>query len=669
MSVIDDHDADPDSAWLHDPDPLTLDDAAREELLRFVDALEALVDDVPPPAGLAGAAPPDASDFVARPGLSPEALAAMAPDAQLAAELEEVDTTEVDEYYLVEMAAAYQRLAAWANARLTHVAGVLARRPMLSGRGALPDHVDAGNMAADELAPRLGLSRFACRRIVRNARGFASTFALTGHFLATGQIDVQKASTLVSMLEDYPDEIAVLVQDAVLDDAGLQTHSQLVTAIRKAVIAVSHGHADRFHAQARAKRRVDHPRQLPDGMASMLAILPATDAVALDLALEAATRTARANGDRRTVDQLRADTLALMGHAALENGYVGLPPNPSRTVAPPAPDGDDGAAAPSPADRSHAEASQSTCAAPAAAGGEQPPSTDPAAVGAEQPPRRSAAPPGAAQQDGRPGGPTTGNEGHGSRVPDGTAPPDTGVGPPDGGAPLLPHGRCMPIGRIGGRRTQVRVTVPLAVLLPPDVAHQLGLPATVRGPSSAAEDCSTDQTGAELVPLPDDDTLLELLEREPAEVAELEGYGPISPAVARAAALGGTWRRIVTDPLSGTVVDYGRARYRPPAALAELVRLRDGTCVRAGCSSPARTCQLDHVEPWSGTGTTSLIDLADLCDRDHLVKTSGAFRLRHLGGGDFRWTTPSGHTYRRHRGGRVTQEARESSSFPDQPPF
>src|SRR5699024_1680775 len=115
------------------------------------------------------------------------------------AELEHVDTSEVDEYYLVEMAAAYQRLASWAQARLTHIGGELARRTLFSSRGALPSVVDAGNMAADELAPRLGLSRFASRRIVRNARQFAGTFAATGHALATGQIDAQKASTIVSM--------------------------------------------------------------------------------------------------------------------------------------------------------------------------------------------------------------------------------------------------------------------------------------------------------------------------------------------------------------------------------------------------------------------------------------------------------------------------------------
>ena len=43
-----------------------------------------------------------------------------------------------------------------------------------------------------------------------------------------------------------------------------------------------------------------------------------------------------------------------------------------------------------------------------------------------------------------------------------------------------------------------------------------------------------------------------------------------------ALAAGGTWRRLVTDPASGTVVDVGRARYRPPAGLADLGSGRSG---------------------------------------------------------------------------------------------
>jgi hypothetical protein len=49
--------------------------------------------------------------------------------------------------------------------------------------------------------------------------------------------------------------------------------------------------------------------------------------------------------------------------------------------------------------------------------------------------------------------------------------------------------------------------------------------------------------------------------------AELGGYGPITAEAARriAADRSGTWRRILTDPTTGQVLDYGRRTYRPPA--------------------------------------------------------------------------------------------------------
>lgn len=75
---------------------------------------------------------------------------------------------------------------------------------------------------------------------------------------------------------------------------------------------------------------------------------------------------------------------------------------------------------------------------------------------------------------------------------------------------------------------------------------------------------------------------------------ELAGYGPISSATAEALARGGTWRRLVTDPLSGTLLDVGRTRYRPPPDMDAHVRTRDGTCVRPGCPTSA----------WSATSTT-----------------------------------------------------------------
>lgn len=127
----------------------------------------------------------------------------------------------------------------------------------------------------------------------------------------------------------------------------------------------------------------------------------------------------------------------------------------------------------------------------------------------------------------------------------------------------------------------------------------------------------------------------------------LAGYGPIAPATAAALAHGGTWRRLVTDPLSGAVLDVGTTRYRPPPALDRHVRLRDGTCRRPGCTTVADHCDLDHTVPHGDAGgRTSHDNLGALCRRDHVLKTHAGFRLVQEAPGTFAWTTPTGHRYR-----------------------
>src|SRR5690606_28414736 len=115
--------------------------------------------------------------------------------------------------------------------------------------------------------------------------------------------------------------------------------------------------------------------------------------------------------------------------------------------------------------------------------------------------------------------------------------------------------------------------------------------------------------------------------------------------VARAVAAGGVWRRLVTDPTGTEVLDVGRTRYQPTAAIADHVRERDRTCVRPGCSAPARGCDLDHEHEWHRGGVTSVDNLGSLCRRDHVVKSIGAFTVAHGSDRTYAWTTPTGHGY------------------------
>ncbi|MBV9141908.1 MAG: DUF222 domain-containing protein [Pseudonocardiales bacterium] len=156
---------------------------------------------------------------------------------------------------------------------------------------------------------------------------------------------------------------------------------------------------------------------------------------------------------------------------------------------------------------------------------------------------------------------------------------------------------------------------------------------------------------------------------------ELAGYGPVPAAVARDLAAGGTWRRVLTDPVSGRPVDYGTIRYRPPAHLAGLVITRDQTCQFPGCRVPAHRCDLDHgvaYDPATGTGPTSDTNLGPKCRRHHQVKQTPGWSVTQHPDGCTTWVTPSGHRYHSQQPPLTDPEPLTTHPAPDpdkSPPF
>ena len=110
--------------------------------------------------------------------------------------------------------------------------------------------------------------------------------------------------------------------------------------------------------------------------------------------------------------------------------------------------------------------------------------------------------------------------------------------------------------------------------------------------------------------------------------AELVGVGPIPASLARETAANGIWRRLITDPLSGTLLDHGRTTYHPPAGLADHIRARDVHCRFVGCRRRAADAELDHITAWSDGGTTSEPNLAAYCTHHHRLKTHARLARR-----------------------------------------
>jgi hypothetical protein len=129
-------------------------------------------------------------------------------------------------------------------------------------------------------------------------------------------------------------------------------------------------------------------------------------------------------------------------------------------------------------------------------------------------------------------------------------------------------------------------------------------------------------------------TLLGLAEHP----GELAGYGPIPPELARALAADGIWRRLIVDPVTGHLLDYGRGTYRPPAALVDYLHARDLTCRFPGCTHPAMRCDQDHAHPWDCDGGTCSANMGALCRRHHRAKTHAGWQLHSHPDGSATWT-------------------------------
>lgn len=127
----------------------------------------------------------------------------------------------------------------------------------------------------------------------------------------------------------------------------------------------------------------------------------------------------------------------------------------------------------------------------------------------------------------------------------------------------------------------------------------------------------------------------------------LDGYGAIAPAVVRRLAADGDWHRMVTDPVTGALLDYGRKVYRPPAELVDFIVARDQTCRFPGCCRPARLSDIDHAQAWDDGGATSAANGGALCRRHHRLKTARRIILVSHPDGSATWRTKTGHVYER----------------------
>lgn len=134
------------------------------------------------------------------------------------------------------------------------------------------------------------------------------------------------------------------------------------------------------------------------------------------------------------------------------------------------------------------------------------------------------------------------------------------------------------------------------------------------------------------------ETLLGLDDRP----VELLGYGPIGADTARRLSCNGLFTRLLTDPVSGQLLDLGRTHRDPSESLRRHVAARDMHCQFPGCHTPAHRCEPHHVNFWSRGGNTDRQNLVTLCKRHHRAVHEGGWRACRPDQWTTLWTSPTG---------------------------
>ena len=613
---------------------------------------------------------------------------------------------------LGELAAACRRLVAWASWGESLAAACLTGCAELSTHPGQwgPDGRVSSVVGFEErrfnatclLSARLGVSRSRAGQIVDHGStlmdmGFSPTEAME----RCGVLDAAKASLVTRRLEGVSAPVALAVQERVLPQAPRRSVSQVGRDIERALMEVDPaGHAERVRVNV-SRRCVSRPRPAGEGLSQVRLLLPTMDALLLDATLDAIAASARAAGEQRTPAQLRADALGAMALSTLRTSQQTAFTQPSPKEA----DHDGEAQAEAnlsgPATQarllpdgvplegllgalSSLVGSASPWWTPSGTGHLPLPEgihidvqvtvpltslTDPG--GLAQPEDATDHTPAAHGPGGREpatsiGGNRLQDSDHGGYVPEGCAPK---CGVPESAE--RPEGPCHPkSGRASPDKSPTIVTPdPLndaasphdrrglpttdGRSLPGSSGRSLPEPAPAAPASQPAASCSTAPASQ---PAVQPAVSLSAAATGVAQVRVGVRSVAVPALTAWALAAGGTWRRLVTDPASGTVVDVGRARYRPPAGLADLVRARDRACVFPTCHTPASRCDIDHLTAWSQGGTTSLDNLVVLCQAHHRLKhTPGWALTRDNTSGPLSWHTPDKTIYQRHPDGTITR--------------
>jgi Domain of unknown function (DUF222) len=127
--------------------------------------------------------------------------------------------------------------------------------------------------------------------------------------------------------------------------------------------------------------------------------------------------------------------------------------------------------------------------------------------------------------------------------------------------------------------------------------------------------------------------------------AEIPGLGPLPPDAARwLLADGAPMRRLVTDPLTGQLLDHGTNTYVVPPDLADYLIAQTVTSATPHSSLPADRTDMEHNVPHDRGGATDRANCTPVERRWHRAKTHGGWTYCKHPDNSITWTSPTGLT-------------------------
>jgi hypothetical protein len=154
---------------------------------------------------------------------------------------------------------------------------------------------------------------------------------------------------------------------------------------------------------------------------------------------------------------------------------------------------------------------------------------------------------------------------------------------------------------------------------------------TPDGPTAGAGDVSAETPGPSPQP-----------PGHPADPAlcHVEDGPALSVTTAQVIACSSSWSWMLHDS-AGKLLDLGRRRRRPNAALRRAARERDECrCRFPGCES--RRVDLHHIQYWSSGGRTKLDNLVSLCKYHHMLVHERGYLIATARDGTFAFYRPDG---------------------------